>query len=150
MADSSSMMMMMMMMMVFASMSLSMLAVGGMSMLPAQMQEVDVGDAGALDETTDEIPRAADGCVMLYEHRDGEGKNVGFCLDGEKEYRVNNLKSFDFNDTASSVDVGEGAQVLLYTDSELKGDMTRLKTGFHAIEDSWKDNVLSSLLIKKA
>lgn len=143
------MMMMMMMMMVGASMCLSMLAVGGFAMVPQQPLVVS-GSEEPLDEVVTEVKRAGDGCVVIYEHKDGTGKNEEFCLDGESEYRVNNFKTFGMNDTASAVDVGDNAQALLYADANLKGDMVRLKSGWHTIQDSWKDNVASSLLVKKS
>jgi len=150
MAGSEMMMMMMMMMVVGASMCLSMLAVGGFAMVPQQPLMVDGGGQEPLDEVVTEVKQAGDGCVVIYEHKDGTGKNEEFCLDGESEYRVNNFKTFGMNDMASAVDVGDNAQVLLYADANLKGDMIRLKPGWHTIQDSWKDNVASSLLVKKS
>ena len=58
--------------------------------------------------TYDSIPRAGNGCVVLYDHSDGKGKNHTVCLDGQKEFLVRNLKNESFNDITSSIDVGPG------------------------------------------
>jgi hypothetical protein len=153
MAEGSSMMMMMMMMMMMVAgcMCLSLVAVGGMAMMPPQTQAYgSEADQEPLDEVSTEIKRAGEGCVVLYDNIDGTGKNVEFCLDDKNEYRVNNMKSYDGNDMASAVDVGEGAQVRLYADKDLRGDMIRLKQGWHTIRDSWKNDVVSSLMLKKS
>jgi len=69
---------------------------------------------GGESVTYDNIPRAGDGCVVIYEHPDGQGANYGLCLDGESTASTSNLKDHEMDDKASAIDVGSGVIARLY------------------------------------
>lgn len=102
--------------------------------------------------TYDNIPRADDGCVVLYEHPDGSGNNVTFCLEGKDIHAIKNLKTYDFNDMASAMDIGPGVTVKLFKDVDLHGQGRTFKQHeFINFSDvSYPHDVVSSLTLRKA
>ena len=124
MAGKSSMMMIVLLIAVVGIIgSSSMALIGGAAMYPSLMGNTTTinGTGPPLDVTFENIKRAGDGCVVLYEKPDGTGANQEFCLDGRDKYTVNNLKSYDFNDKAMAMDVGQGVSARLYGDADKKG-----------------------------
>ena len=107
-------------------------------------------DAGE-SVTYDNIPRATDGCVVLYEQPDGGGNTVTYCLEGKHKVAVKNLKTYDFNDMASAMDIGPGVKVKLFKDSDLRGvGRTFGKNEFITFSDvSYPQDTVSSLTLTK-
>lgn len=108
---------------------------------------IDAGES----VTYDNIPRAGDGCVVLYEHADGGGDTYELCLDGESIVSTKNLKDHRMNDKASALDVGKGVSVKLYPDANLSGTpRTFDQQKFYSFSDSgMKHDIVSSLAIRK-
>ena len=154
MAGKSGMMMIVMLIAVACMMvSSSMALIGGAAMSFPSIFTGGMGvtsSTGPLDVTFDNIKRASDGCIVLYEHGDGSGTNHEFCLDGRGEYKVNNLKNYNFNDKASTMDVGGGVEVKVYDHADFKGRMFRTSSpGWVNLGDKFKHNIMSSLQLNK-
>ena len=159
MGNSSMIVVMMMMVVVAMCASSCSVAVGGMMMSGDQALIDGTTTANTtqtgLDVTFDNVKRAGEGCVVLYEHdsskaSSGIGKNHEFCLDDRTEYRVNDLSTYKMNDMTSAVDVGKGVAVNLYKDANLKGSMIRLsQAGWTDIGDRDGHDTISSLLLQK-
>jgi hypothetical protein len=62
------------------------------------------------------VPRAPDGCVYLFEDKDGQGTPLMACLDGRQSWSINDFGSVNdnYHDKATIMDVGKGVSVKLY------------------------------------
>lgn len=128
--------------------SSSMVLLGGAALFPSVVGGTSMinGTGSPLDVTFDNIKRAGDGCVVLYEHGDGSGTNKEFCLDGRDEYKVNNLKNYEFNDKASTMDVGKGVEVKVYDHADFKGRLFRAaQPGWVNLGDKYRHDIASSI-----
>lgn len=118
------------------------------SMIPG-MSAAGAGGGGS-EITFENIPRAEDGCVMLYDEAKGGGDNTNLCLDDRSTAKIVDLKNVDMKDKASAVDVGKGVKAYIYPDADFKGTPHVItKPGYVFLGDAWKDNVASSLRIVK-
>jgi len=105
---------------------------------------------GGSEITFENIPRAEDGCVMLYDEAKGGGDNTNLCLDDRSTAKIVDLKNVDMKDKASAVDVGAGVKAYIYPDADFKGTPYVItKPGYVFLGDVWKDNVASSLRLVK-
>jgi len=129
--------------------------VGGAGLFFLQMFQGGGAAGNAIDTgesvTYDNIPRAGDGCAVLYENPDGTGDNYELCLDGETIVSTKNLKDHGMNDKASALDLGKGVSVKLYPGIYHGGSpRTFDEQKFYSFSDSgMKHDIVSSLVIRK-
>jgi hypothetical protein len=86
----------------------------------------------------DEVPRAGDGCIYLFEDKDGQGTPFSACLDGKSEFGVADLRLSNYNDKARVLDVGTGVSVKLFEDINYNNKGQGKKTVFKT-KPEWVD-----------
>ena len=138
---------------IFCSSMVSASSGGAMLFLPgltSMFPGAGAAGGGGSEVTFENIPRAEDGCVVLYDEAKGGGDNTNLCLDDRSTAKIVDLKNVDMKDKASAVDVGAGVKAYIYPDADFKGTPYVVsKPGYVFLGDVWKDNVASSLRLVK-
>lgn len=99
--------------------------------------QVSDGGTGS-EQIFENIVRAEDGCVVLYDGKQGDGDYTVKCLDDQTSAKITDLGSVGMHDKASAIDVGKGVKAYLYPHNDFKGGSSLFdKPGFFVLEDEY-------------
>jgi len=113
------------------------------------------------DPVTTVLPPTGEGCITLFEHYDQDGENNRqFCLDnGKTEMVVDNLKSYNWNDKATSISVSDGISVDLFVNDKLQNGVDKQRRRLESLrvdgpdtvnlKDKWYNDALTSFKMWK-